>query len=61
MKLGDKVNVLHTEKGLNRDELGKMIGTSGAVIGRYERERILQVMDALLRDAQMSLTQQKLA
>ncbi len=113
MKLGDKISALRKEKGVNRDEFGKMIGTSGAVIGRYERdeitpsveiakkmadaldvsldyltgnatfviqdkkmlyrlellqkinkperERILQVMDSLLRDAQMSLTQQKLA
>ncbi len=113
MKLGDKIRALRKEKGLNRDELGKMIGTSGAVIGRYERdeitpsveiakkmadalevsldyltgstnyviqdkkmlyrlelldkinkperERILHVMDSLLRDAQTSLTHQKLA
>lgn len=113
MKLGDKISTLRKEKGLNRDEFGKMIGTSGAVIGRYERdeitpsveiakkmadalevsldyltgstnyviqdkkmlyrlellhkidkserERILHVMDSLLRDAQSSLTHQKLA
>jgi len=113
MKLGDKIRALRKEKGLNRDEFGKMIGTSGAVIGRYERdeitpsveiakkmadalevsldyltgstnyviqdkkmlyrlellhkinkserERILHVMDSLLRDAQSSLTHQKLA
>jgi len=113
MKLGDKISTLRKEKGLNRDEFGKMIGTSGAVIGRYERdeitpsveiakkmadalevsldyltgstnyviqdkkmlyrlellhkinkserERILHVMDSLLRDAQSSLTYQKLA
>ena len=98
---------------MSRDELGKIVGTSGAVIGRYERDeitpsveiakkmadalevsldyltgstsfviqdkkmlyrlellqkiaqperdRILLVMDSLLRDAQISLTQQKLA
>ncbi len=40
MKLGDKISTLRKEKGLNRDEFGKMIGTSGAVIGRYERDEI---------------------
>ncbi len=113
MKIGDKISSLRKQKGLNRDELGKIVGTSGAVIGRYERDeitpsveiarkmadalevsldyltgstnfviqdkkmlyrlellqkiaqperdRILLVMDSLLRDAQINLTQQKLA
>lgn len=113
MKLGDKVSSLRKQKGWKRDEFGKIIGTSGAVIGRYERdeiipsveiakkmadalevsldyltgstdfviqdkkmlyrlellqkitqperERILLVMDSLLRDAQINFTQQKLA
>ncbi len=25
------------EKGLSRDQLGKLVGTSGPIIGRYER------------------------
>jgi|SRR5690554_729879 len=113
MKIGGKISSLRKQKGLNRDELGKIVGTSGAVIGRYERDeitpsveiakkmadaldisldyltgsttfiiqdkkmlyrlellqkiaqperdRILLVMDSLLRDAQINLTQQKLA
>lgn len=113
MKIGDKISSLRKQKGSNRDELGKMVGTSGAVIGRYERDeitpsveivrkmadaldvsldyltgstnfviqdkkmlyrldflqkiaqperdRILLVMDSFLRDAQINLTQQKLA
>jgi len=113
VKIGDKISSLRKQKGLNRDELGKIVGTSGAVIGRYERDeitpsveiarkmadalevsldyltgstnfviqdkkmlyrlellqkiaqperdRILLVMDSLLRDAQINLTQQKLA
>ncbi len=113
MKIGDKISSLRKQKGLNRDELGKIVGTSGAVIGRYERDeitpsveiarkmadalevsldyltgstnfviqdkkmlyrlellqkiaqperdRILLVMDSLLRDAQINLIQQKLA
>lgn len=113
MEIGDKISSLRKQKGLNRDELGKIVGTSGAVIGRYERDeitpsveiakkmadalevsldyltgstnfviqdkkmlyrlellqkiaqperdRILLVMDSLLRDAQINLAQQKLA
>ena len=113
MKVGEKISQLRKEKKLTRDNLGKMVGTSGAVIGRYERneitpsveiakkiadaldisldyltgstnsiiqdkkmlyrfellqkidqtemDRILYVIDSLLRDAQISLTQQKLA
>lgn len=113
MKIGVKINSLRKQKRMNRDQLGKIVGTSGAVIGRYERdeimpsveiakkmadalevsldymtgsttfrledkkmltrlellqqiaqperERILFVMDSLLRDAQVNLTQQKIA
>jgi transcriptional regulator with XRE-family HTH domain len=34
---GNKVAQLRKEKDLSRDELGDMIGTSGAIVGRYER------------------------
>lgn len=34
---GTKVAQLRKEKGLSRDELGEKVGTSGAIIGRYER------------------------
>lgn len=112
MKIGNKISSLRKEKGMNREDFGKIVGTSAAVIGRYERdeitpsvemakkmadalgvsldyltggtdfviqdkkmlyrlellqkiaqperERILMVMDSLLRDAQMNLTHQKL-
>ncbi len=40
MNLGDKISDLRKEKALSREALGKMVGTSGAVIGRYEREEI---------------------
>lgn len=37
MDLGNKIVQLRNEKDRNRDELGKAVGTSGAIIGRYER------------------------
>jgi transcriptional regulator with XRE-family HTH domain len=112
MNIGHNIVELRKQKGLTRDELGKQIGTSGAVIGRYERneitpsveiakkmadalevsldyligstslnlnkkmlyrlellenlgkeerDRILYVMDSLLRDAQLTDAHKKLA
>jgi transcriptional regulator with XRE-family HTH domain len=37
MDFGDRTAKLRKEKGLSRDELGKLIGTSGPIMGRYER------------------------
>jgi len=40
MKTGVTITRLRKENNLSREELGKMTGTSGAVIGRYERDEI---------------------
>ncbi len=40
MSIGYKISDLQKEQGLSRDALGKKVGTSGSVIGRYEREKI---------------------
>jgi len=40
MNIGNKITELRKEKELTREALGKIIGTSGAVIGRYERNEI---------------------
>ena len=40
MDLGRKITELRKRKGYTRDILGNMAGTSGAVIGRYERNEI---------------------
>lgn len=45
MNIGNKISNLRKEKGLSRDALGKLVGTSGAVIGRYEREEITPSID----------------
>jgi transcriptional regulator with XRE-family HTH domain len=37
MDLGKKIFELRTEKNITREKLGKLIGTSGAIIGKYER------------------------
>ena len=38
MSFAKKLNNIRTEKNITREKLGKMIGTSGAIIGKYERE-----------------------
>ena len=40
MKIGTTITRLRKERGLSREELGTNAGTSGAVIGRYERDEI---------------------
>ena len=40
MTLGEKILRLRKEKKWSRKELAKMIGTSGPVLGRYERDEI---------------------
>ncbi len=40
MNIGIRISDLRKEMGFSRDDLGKKVGTSGAVIGRYEREEI---------------------
>ena len=40
MNIGQKITELRKERSFSRDALGKLVGTSGPVIGRYEREEI---------------------
>lgn len=40
MNLGDKIIELRKQIDLNREELGKVVGTSGAMIGKYERNEM---------------------
>lgn len=51
MNIGNKISDLRKEKGLTRDVLGKSVGTSGAVIGRYEREEITPSIDVAAKIA----------
>jgi len=40
MKIGKQIADLRKNKNMSREVLGQQVGTSGAVIGRYEREEI---------------------
>jgi|SRR5690554_5729259 len=41
MKIGNKIIELRKQNNLNREELGKSVGTSGAMIGKYERNEMV--------------------
>lgn len=47
MELGDNMMLLRKKKGLSQADLGKLIGTSGDVIGRYERGDINPSIDVV--------------
>lgn len=47
MNLGDNIMLTRKKKGLSQAELGKIIGTSGDVIGRYERGDISPSIDVV--------------
>lgn len=40
MDLGNNIVQLRKQKNISRDDLGKEVGTSGAIIGRYERNEM---------------------
>ena len=37
INFGERTAKLRKDKGLSREELGQLIGTSGPIVGRYER------------------------
>lgn len=52
MQFGDKISQLRKEKGLSREELGKAVGTSAAIIGRYERNDMKPSIEIATKIAQ---------
>lgn len=51
MNLGDNMMLLRKKKGVSQAELGKTIGTSGDVVGRYERGDITPSIDVVSKIA----------
>ena len=51
MDFGNKILQLRKEKDFSRDELAKAVGTSGAIIGRYERNEITPSVDVAAKIA----------
>jgi transcriptional regulator with XRE-family HTH domain len=51
MTIGEHIMLLRKQKGLSQADLGKAIGTSGDVVGRYERDVITPSIDVIVKVA----------
>jgi transcriptional regulator with XRE-family HTH domain len=51
MDFGDNMMLIRKKKGLSQADLGRMIGTSGDVIGRYERQDITPSIEVVSKIA----------
>lgn len=49
---GDRMMQARKEKGLSRDGLGKLVNTSGPIIGRYERGDMVPSVEIATRIAE---------
>lgn len=52
MTIGEHIMLLRKKKGLSQNDLGKAIGTSGDIIGRYERDIMSPSIDVIMRLAE---------
>lgn len=51
MTIGEHIMLLRKQKGLSQSALGKKIGTSGDIIGRYERNIMVPSIDVIMKIA----------
>src|SRR5580698_1891742 len=51
MTLGEHITVLRKRKNISQGELGKAIGTSGDIIGRYERDEVNPSIEVVIKIA----------
>jgi len=51
MTLGQHISSLRKQKKLSQSELGKQAGTSGDLIGRYERDEVKPSIEVIMRIA----------
>ena len=51
MTLGEHIHTLRKKQGLSQGELGKLVGTSGDIIGRYERNEVKPSIDVVIKIA----------
>lgn len=54
MDFGSKIIQLRKDKSLSRDDLAKEVGTSPAIIGRYERNEITPSVEVAAKIAEAS-------
>lgn len=51
MTLGEHITSLRKKRSLSQAELGKIIGTSGDIIGRYERDEVKPSIEVAIKIA----------
>ncbi len=51
MTLGQHITTLRKAKKLSQSELGKEVGTSGDIIGRYERDEVKPSIEVIIKIA----------
>jgi transcriptional regulator with XRE-family HTH domain len=51
MTLGQQITALRKKKKLSQGELGKLVETSGDIIGRYERDEVKPSIEVVIRMA----------
>lgn len=51
MTLGQQITALRKKKGLSQSDLGKNLGTSGDIIGRYERDEVKPSIEVAMKIA----------
>jgi transcriptional regulator with XRE-family HTH domain len=51
MTLGEHLMILRKQKSFSQGELGKLIGTSGDIVGRYERNVIVPSIEVIMKMA----------
>lgn len=51
MTLGEHITQLRKKKGLSQADLGKAVGTSGDIIGRYERDEVKPSIEVVIKIA----------
>jgi len=51
MTLGQHIAVLRKGKDFSQNELGKKVGTSGDIIGRYERDEVKPSIEVIIKIA----------
>jgi len=51
MTLGQRITSLRKKKKLSQGELGKLVETSGDIIGRYERDEVKPSIEVVIRMA----------
>lgn len=51
MNIGDKITALRKQKNMSQTDLGKAVGVSREIIGRYERNEVLPSIEVAVKIA----------